>query len=108
MIARSACRNADSGACGTSASGLASASTRKRWAAASSGNEPASQLAHTTPPALAEKAPRCSRSPQEAQLASSGMKPAASRSLSLKASACARLAAAGCSSSRVSSLQSRL
>jgi hypothetical protein len=44
------------------------------------------------PPALGEKAPRCSVSPQAAQAASSGAKPAASSSLSRNASACARLA----------------
>src|SRR6185437_9761043 len=69
---------------------------------------PASQPAHTIPPALAEKAPRCSRSPHDAQAASSGMKPAASSSLSLNESACARLAVSGCWSSSWSSLESKL
>ena len=51
---------------GASASGLASAVTRKRCASSPSGNEPASQPAQTTPPALGEKPPRCSASPQAA------------------------------------------
>ena len=60
-----------------------------------------SQLAQTTPPAAPEKAARWSASPQLAQLASSGEKPAASASLSRKASAAPRaLAAAGSASSR--------
>ena len=40
--------------------------TRNAWASSPSGNEPASQLAQTTPPALAENAPRCSASPHAA------------------------------------------
>ena len=43
-------------ASGASASGLARAVTRKRWASSESGNEPASQPGHTTPPALGEDA----------------------------------------------------
>ena len=46
-----------------------------------------SQLAQTTPPAAPEKAVRWSVSPQRAQLASSGEKPAASASFSRKARA---------------------
>ena len=61
--------------------------TRNRCASGPSANEPASQPGHTTPPALALKAPRCSRSPQAAQAASSGAKPAASSSLVRNASA---------------------
>ena len=55
------------GASGASASGRASAVHQEaRAPPAPSGNEPASQPAHTTPPALGEKAPRCSASPQAA------------------------------------------
>jgi len=60
------------------------------------------QLAQTTPPAAPEKPVRCSASPQRAQEASSGAKPAARASLRRKASAVSRPAArswAGSSSS---------
>jgi hypothetical protein len=59
-------------------------------------------------PAVAENAPRCSRSPHEAQAASSGAKPEASRSFSRNVSACARTAAPGSASSNASSCASRL
>ena len=65
----------------------------KRCASSESGKAPASQLAQTTPPAAPEKPLRCSASPQCAQEASSGEKPAASASLSRKESAVSRLAA---------------
>src|SRR5215207_184051 len=107
-IARSAWESARSGASGASASGRATACARKACASSPSGNEPASQPAQTTPPALGEKPPRCSASPQAAQEASSGAKPAASSSLRRKASAWALLACSGRSSSSASSLQSRL
>ena len=88
---------------GASASGLPSASTMKRCASSESGKEPPSQPAQTTPPAAPEKATRCSPSPQRAQEPSSGENPAASASLSRKASAvsqlAARVGAAGSSSS---------
>ena len=81
-------------AAGASASGFASASTMKRWASSESANEPASQPAQTTPPAAPEKPARCSASPQRAQEASSGAKPATSASLSRKESAASSPAAA--------------
>ena len=83
-------------ASGASASGFASASTMKRWASSESAKEPASQLAQTTPPAAPEKPLRCSASPQRAQEASSGAKPAARASLRRKESAVSRPAARGC------------
>ena len=54
-----------------------------------------------------EKPTRCSRSPHPAHAASCGAKPAASSSLSRKASAFARVARAGCASSSASWLESR-
>ena len=67
----------------------------KRCASSVSGNEPASQLAQTTPPEAPEKPARCSASPQLAQEASSGAKPATRASLSRKESATSRLIARG-------------
>ena len=55
----------------------------------------ASQAPQTTPPAAPEKPTRCSRSPQDAQPASCGAKPAASRSFRRKASELARPARRG-------------
>ena len=57
-----------------------------RAPSASSGNDPASQAAHTTPPAAGENAPSPSPSPHDAHEPSSGAKPAASSSLMRKAS----------------------
>ena len=79
-----------------------------RWPSASRGNEPLSQLPHTTPPAAGEKAVSPSASPQRAHEPSSGAKPAASSSFIRNASDCARVAAAGSASSSASWLQSRL
>ena len=91
-IARSTCARAGSGACGRLGERPASAATRKRCASSPSGNEPASQPAQTTPPALGEKAPRCSASPQAAQAASSGRKPGRQQQLEPEGE---RLGAAG-------------
>ncbi len=68
---------------------------------------PPRRRAQTTPPAAPEKPTRCSGSPQAAQLARCGAKPAASSSLSRKASAVARVARAGSRSSSASWLASR-
>ena len=56
------------------------------------GSCPPRRTPHTTPPAAPEKPTRCSGSPHDAQVASCGAKPAASSSLSRKASALARVA----------------
>ena len=95
MIARSAWASARGEASGVSASGRPSASTMNACASSSSGNALASQAPQTTPPAAPEKPTRCSRSPQDAQPASCGAKPAASSSFRRKASELARPAAGG-------------
>ncbi len=94
---------------GPAASGLPSASTMKRWASSSSAKAPASQAPQTTPPAAPEKPLRCSRSPQAAQAASCGARPAASSSFSRNASWLATVAwARPSASSSASSWHSRL
>jgi len=77
---------------------LAQRSIMNLCASGDSSNAPRSQAAQTTPPAAPEKAasppaPAASTSPQRAHEASSGANPAASASLSRKASAVGRPAA---------------
>ena len=67
----------------------------KACASSSSGKALASQAPQTTPPAAPEKPTRWSRSPQEAQPARCGAKPAASSSFRRKASELARPARSG-------------
>ena len=94
-------------AAGASASALPSAATMKACAGSPSGKLPASQAAQTTPPAAPEKPTRCSDSPHDAQPASCGANPAASRSFRRKASALARVACAASPSSSASLFASR-
>ena len=96
MIARSAWASARGGGLGRVGERAAERGDHEVVGApASSGNALASQAPQTTPPAAPEKPTRCSRSPQDAQAASWGAKPAASSSLRRKASALARPALAG-------------
>ena len=95
MIARSVWARASGSAAGVSARGRPSAATMNACASSESGNALASHAPQTTPPAAPEKPTRCSPSPHPAHAASCGAKPAASSSLSRKASEFARPARAG-------------
>ena len=108
MIARSAWASARGGASPTSASGVPSAPTRKSCASWESGNAVASQAEQTTPPAAPLNPLRWSPSPHDAQAASCGANPAASSSLSRKASALARVARAASASSSASWLREQV